>query len=290
MSGKGILLCAAGAAAGAAVYGAAGRKKAMHTDGTGKTVLITGASGGIGKELAFIFAEHHFDLVLVARNEEKLREVQIELENSFGVSVTVIPKDLTDGKAPRELYDEISSRGLVIDQLVNNAGAGRVGTVTDTDASVMENLIQMNVTAVTVLCRLFGQDMVRRRSGKIMNVASIVAFTPDPYFNVYGPSKSYVLALTEAMRGELKGTGVTVTALCPGPTKTNWCASAGKKDSVNAVSAEKVAKAGFAGMQEGKLVVIPAADCVAYRIFMPLLPAALQTEIVALWQKSLIRA
>lgn len=279
---------AAGAAAAAGTH-CIRKKKAMAADGRGQTVLITGASGGIGRELARIFAGHHFDLVLVSRNEKKLESLKEELESRFGVKASVIPMDLAQEDAAKKIHEETERRGIEIDQLVNNAGAGKVGTVTDTDPDVMTDLIHMNITAVTLLCRLYGHDMAARGHGRILNVASITAYAANPYFNVYGPSKSYVLYLSETMRGELRGSGVTVTALCPGPTKTNWCANAGKKDSFNARRPEDVAEAAFAGMQMGSTVVIPGADCRAYRCIMPLLPGALQARIVGAWQKNLIQ-
>jgi short-subunit dehydrogenase len=184
------------------------------TDGTGKTVLITGTSGGIGRELAFVFAEHHFRIAATARSEEKLQELKQELENSCGVEVKAVQKDLTDKDAPHELYEEIQMAGICIDQLVNNAGVGKKDRLVDADPKTLEDLIQLNVTAPT-LPRYFGQEMARRRQSRIVNVSSMDGFIPDPYFNIYGPTKAYDLFLTETMYGELEGTGVTVSALAP---------------------------------------------------------------------------
>ena len=285
----GFLLTGAAAAAAAAVM--VGRKRqqqADETDGTGKTVLITGASGGIGKELAFEFARHHFDIVAAARNKEKLEELKMELENSYQVKVTVIVKDLSDENAAKEIYEETKEAGITVDQLVNNAGAGKQARTVEADPDAMRDLLHLNAVSVTMLSRYFGQDMVKRGSGRIMNVSSMGAFIPDPYFNVYGPTKAYEMFLTEAMYGELQGTGVTVSALCPGPTKTNWAANAGKADSRIAKSPEKAARAGFIGMQEGQLIIIPDADYRAVRYLMRPLPAKLQARLIAGWQKGLI--
>lgn len=288
-----VLAGIAGAAGAAAAALAAKEKKAREeaekTDGRGQTVLITGASGGIGRAFAFVFAEHHFNIVAVARNEQKLEELKLELENSYDITVTTIAKDLSDENAALEIYEAVQEQGIEVNQLVNNAGAGKQSRVVDADPEVMKNLIHLNVTSLTLLCRYFGRDMAERGSGRILNVSSMGGFIPDPYFNVYGPTKAYELFLTEAMYGELKGTGVTVTALCPGPTKTNWAANAGKADAKFAKSPDEVAKEGFIGMQEGKLVVIPDPDYRAVRCVLGHLPAAAQASLIAKWQKSLIQ-
>ena len=257
-------------------------------NGSGQTVLITGASGGIGQEMAFVFARHHFNVVAVARNEAKLNALKDELENSYDVEVTTIVKDLSNESAAKEIYDEVKEKGIVIDQLVNNAGAGKQSTVADANPETMLSLIHLNVSAVTLLSHYFVKDMVERGSGRILNVSSMGAFIPDPYFNVYGPTKAYEMYLTQGMYGELKDTGVTVTALCPGPTKTNWATNAGKADSKMAKSAEQVAQEGFRGMQKGDLIVIPNAD---YRVFKELskfMPAKLLSNVIGNWQKKLI--
>lgn len=218
----------------------------------------------------------------------KLENLKLELENSYPVKVMVFSKDLSDENAAREIYDEMQVRDIFVDQLINDAGAGKQGAVTDADPDTMRDLIHMNVTNLTLLCRLFGSDMKKHGKGRIMNVSSMGAFIPDPFFNVYGPTKAYELFLTEAMCGELHNTGVTVSALCPGPTKTNWAANAGKADSRIAKDPKEVAKEGFIGMQEGRLIIVPSADYRAFRRAMQLLPARLQTRIIADWQKSLI--
>ena len=188
----------------------------------------------------------------------------------------------------KEIYEETKEAGITVDQLVNNAGAGKQARTVEADPDAMRDLLHLNAVSVTMLSRYFGQDMVKRGSGRIMNVSSMGAFIPDPYFNVYGPTKAYEMFLTKAMYGELQGTGVTVSALCPGPTKTNWAANAGKADSRIAKSPEKAARAGFIGMQEGELIIIPDADYRAVRYLMRPLPAKLQARLIAGWQKGLI--
>ncbi len=279
---------AGGAAAAAVCLSQEQRRDAYATDGRGQTVLITGASGGIGREPAFVFAEHHFNVVAVARNAQKLEELKQELECSCNVNVYTIAKDLSDEHAAREIFDEVQSAGIEVTQLVNNAGAGKQARVVDADPDTMRDLIHLNVTSLTLLSHYFGRRMAKRGYGRIMNVSSMGAFIPDPYFNVYGPTKAYEMFLTEAMYGELEGTGVTVTALCPGPTKTNWATNAGKADAKFAKGPREVAEAGFIGMQEGKLIVIPDADYRAFRYLMCPLPATLQSRVIGQWQQSLI--
>ena len=194
----------------------------------GQTVLITGASGGLGAEFAGIFAAEGFDLVLTARQTDKMEKLASRLHEKYPVKITVLFSDLSRPDGAKILYEEISERGIRIDQLVNNAGAGKAGRTIDISPEILNDLINLNMVSVTMLCRLIGADMERQGYGKILNISSSAALFPDPWFNVYGPSKSFVLALTEAMRGELAGSGVTVTALCPGPIRTGWAENAGK--------------------------------------------------------------
>ena len=253
-----------------------------------ETVLITGASGGIGKEFACVFAEHGFDLVLAARTEKKLQSLADDLHKRFGVSVTVIPSDLSKADGAETLYKKVCELGIKVDQLVNNAGVGKKGRVVDSDLQTLIDIMTLNISSVTLLCRLFGADMVKRGYGKILNVSSLGAFIPDPGFNVYGPSKAFELFLTEAMEGELHGTGVSVSALCPGPTKTGWAANAGKADSKTAGNPRKVAEIGFRKMQKGRLVIIPSMLFRAEKAAVSLLPVKLRIRCIARWQSGLM--
>lgn len=264
-------------------------KQNKPVSGSGQTALITGASSGIGKEFARIYAEHGFDLVITSRSEDKLKALAEELEKEYSVKATVIPADLSEETEAKRLYDEIKSRDIRIDQLVNNAGAGKVGDVTDADPQSMLNLIHLNISSVTMLCHYFSNDMKEHGSGKILNVSSLGAFIPDPHFNVYGPSKAFELFLTEAMSGELKRTGVTVSCLCPGPTKTNWSKNAGKSDSKTALDPAEVARIGFEGMQRGELVIVPTAIFKAEKTVIGLLPPKARVNIIEKWQRGLIR-
>jgi len=258
------------------------------TEHRGQWVLITGASGGIGKEFARVFASQGFSLVLVARTQNKLEALAGELERRYGTTVQVIPADLSQAGSAQRVYDELLRRDIRVEQLVNNAGAGKQSRVVDAEPDTMAGLIELNVTSVTLLCRLIGADMASAGHGRILNVSSLGAFIPDPYFNVYGPTKAYELFLTLAMAGELKGTGVTVSALCPGPVKTDWARRAGKADSRLAKDPAEIARIGYLGMQRGRLVIVPTLLYKAERRAMALLPFRAQVGMIRRWQGWLI--
>lgn len=253
-----------------------------------QTVLITGASKGIGREFAKIFASHCFDLVLVARSENQLIELAEQLEAEYFSKVDVFVCDLSESGSAEKLYADLVANGIHIDQLVNNAGAGLQSSLVEADPNTLKQLINLNISSVTMLCRLLGADMVKSGSGRILNVASLGAFIPDPYFNVYGPSKAFELFLTQAMYGELKGSGVSVSVLCPGPTKTGWALNAGKADSRFAKDPAKVAQIGYEGMQQGRLIIIPTMLFKLERFGMALLPTKARIDIIRNWQKMLI--
>ncbi len=263
-------------------------KKTYHSEER-QTALITGASGGLGLAFAREFASHGFDVVLTARSEDKLHTIAEELQAQYQIRATAIPSDLSTPDGARKLYDAVCAVGIRIDQLVNNAGAGKHGETVEMDVQVMTDLIYLNVISVTTLCRLFGADMKRRGYGKILNVASLGAFIPDPFFNVYGPTKAFELFLSEAMYGELKGSGVHVCAICPGPTKTNWAKNAGKADSRMALDPKKVARIGFEGLQKNKLIIIPTATFKAEKAALSLLPPKARVAFIRRWQQNLIR-
>jgi len=223
--------------------------------------LITGASYGIGYELARIFARQKYDLILTARSRGRLEEVAVECRVSGG-KVEVIEKDMSLATAPGELFDEVSRLHRPVDVLVNNAGFGSLGRFVDSDLPTQLGMLQVNIVALTNLTRLFLPQMVLRKAGKILNVASMAAYQPGPLMAVYFASKAYVLSFSEALDSELAGSGVRVTALCPGPTATEFQKRARAegarlfKDNVS-MSAIAVAEAGFAGLIKGRRVVIP---------------------------------
>ena len=225
------------------------------------TVLITGASGGIGYELAKLFARDHHNLVLVARSADKLAQVASELE-TYGVTVKTIALDLATPLAAKFLFDQL--RDTSIDVLVNNAGFGAFGEFAQMPESEILGQIHLNITALTELTRLFLPPMIQRRTGRIMNVASTAAFQPGPLMAVYYATKAYVLSFSEAIANELRGSGVTVTCFCPGATHTGFAQRAGTENSrifkqFGAMSAERVARDGYRALMEGRTVAISGA-------------------------------
>ena len=225
------------------------------------TALITGASGGIGYEFAKLLAKDCGTLVLVARSENKLHEVKKELEAVAPVNVHVISRDLSIVGAAAQVYEELGQAHITVDILVNNAGFGGHGAFVDRDWQSDSDMIAVNITALTHLTKLFAKGMVARKSGKIVNVASTAAFLPGPFMAVYYASKAYVLSFSEALASELQGTGVTVTALCPGPTATGFALTAGAERSrlftlMRPASSADVALYGYEAMMQGKVVAV----------------------------------
>ncbi len=225
------------------------------------TALITGASSGIGYELAKIFARNKHNVVLVARSENKLKDIAQELEKSYGVKTLVIAKDVSKLSAVQEIYDAVQQAKMHVDYLVNNAGFGDFGFFTETKWDKELEMINLNMTSLTALTKLFVKDMVARKSGKIMNVASTASFQPGPLMAVYYATKAYVLSFSEAISNELKGKGVTVTALCPGPTESGFQSAADMHDSKlvkgkKLPSSAEVAEYGYNAMMSGKVVAV----------------------------------
>ena len=229
---------------------------------TGKlTALVTGASGGIGEELARMFAADGHSLVLLARSRDKLARLAEELKERHRVEARVLAADLSRAEAPDEVFRELQGEGVRVDALVNNAGFGSYGLFAETDLRQELDLLQVNVVALTHLTKLFLPGMIERRRGYVMNVASTAGFQPGPLMAVYYASKAYVLSFSEALSNECEGTGVAVSALCPGPTRTGFVAAAGMTGSKlfdrGAMSARAVAEAGYRGLLAGKTIVIP---------------------------------
>ena len=224
--------------------------------------LITGASSGIGEQLAMLAAADKHDVVLVARSADKLNALAEALARQHGIRATALAEDLSDPAAVDVIADVLAARKIDVDVLVNNAGFGTWGPFVESDVREPRNLIQVNVTAVTMLTRRLAPGMVARRRGRILNVASTAAFQPGPLMATYYASKAYVLSFSEALANELDGSGVTVTCLCPGPTATGFAARAGNRRSrlfaLGAVmDAATVARAGYDGMNEGRRLVVP---------------------------------
>jgi uncharacterized protein len=219
--------------------------------------LITGASSGIGYELARLFAADGFDLILVSRQQDELNRIADEFSQQFGVTVEVISKDLFGETAATELYQEVKSRGLNVEVLVNDAGQGVYGKFVDTDLDAQMRIIHLNIVSLTSLTYHFLKDMVARNSGKILQLGSVVSEIPAPLQSVYGGTKAYVLAFSEAIRNELKDTDVTVTVLQPGATDTDFFNKAGAQnskmveDKSKLSDPAKVAKDGYEALMSG---------------------------------------
>lgn len=226
------------------------------------TALITGASGGIGYELAKLFARDHHNLVLVARNEAKLMQLADELQRQFGISAKAVALDLATPTAPQSLFEQLQRDGVKVNILVNNAGYGKLGEFAGIPLEESLGQIELNVTALTCLTKLFLGPMLERGSGKIMNVASTAGFQPGPRMAVYYASKAYVISFTEAVANEFADRGITVTCLCPGPTDTDFASRAGNDKSrlfkqLHPMDAKTVALQGYRGLMSSKTLVIP---------------------------------
>lgn len=224
------------------------------------TALITGASSGIGMELARIHASKGGDLILVARRKDRLKVLKEELEDQ-GSKVIIITADLSKSKSAEEIHKYVTKKGIEIEYLINNAGFGALGLFYKGDMQTFENMIELNVVTLTKLTRLFLPEMLKRDSGKIMNVSSIAGFLPGPLNAVYSATKAYVLSFGESLSNELEGTGVTVTTLCPGATKTEFGKVAGfeqtEGNDIDFASAKEVAEYGYKAMMAGKGVTVP---------------------------------
>ncbi len=226
-----------------------------------QTALITGASGGIGLVFAQKLAKEGYDLVLVARSEKTLQTLAEQLRSQHGIRVTVLAKDLSHLEAPNEIYEALQGAGTAVDVLINNAGFASYGLFHELDRAKELEMVQLNITNLVALTHLFVQDMVRRGYGRVLNVASTAAFQPGPLMATYYASKAFVLHFSEAIANELQGTGVTVTALCPGPTASGFQERAAMQESKlvqgGLMSAEAVVEQGYQALLSGKVVEIP---------------------------------
>lgn len=225
-------------------------------------MLITGASGGLGYELAKLAAADGRNLILVARSADKLNQLAETLRKDSRIEVFVFAIDLSEEKGVEKLISEIKNKNLKIDIVVNNAGFGDFGDFANADLANNLDMIRVNISALTQLSHFAIQEMIKAGSGRIMNVASTAAFMPGPGMAVYYASKAFVLSFSEALTRELKGSGITVTTLCPGPTDTGFAKAAGLGKSlmhrlIPAATAAEVAKFGYKGMMNGRTLVIP---------------------------------
>lgn len=255
-----------------------------------KTALVTGASFGIGLELARIFAREGYNLVLAARSGDKLRLLSSELEKAHGTRSLILAVDLAEPGAAAYVLDQTTRADVAIDVLANNAGFGQYGLFVENDLEECLRQIQLNVTTLTHLTRLYLPEMVERKSGRILNVASTAAFQPGPLMAVYFATKAYVLHFSEALANELAGTGVTVTCLCPGATATEFhrraSATQMKLLSFGAMDARTVAEEGYRASMTGKPVVIPGFKNWLLAQSVRFSPRPLVTKIARLAQES----
>jgi uncharacterized protein len=225
-----------------------------------EVALITGASSGIGLEMAWEFAKNDCDLVLIARSEDKLIALSKELKTTFNIQCYVFPCDLTQTDAAKTVFDFLEKENIHVDFLINNAGVGDFGWFKDSILPKNQQMIDLNISSLVQLTHLIIPQMIARKKGRIMQVASTAAFQPGPYMAVYFATKAFVLSFSEALNNELSEYGITVTALCPGPTQSGFAAAAGNTnnglfDSKVPTSAE-VAHYGYKALMRGKAVAI----------------------------------
>ena len=225
-----------------------------------KTALITGASSGIGREFALLFAMHRYNLVIVARSEDALSALADQLRTRYGITVFVIVEDLSCNGAAERVHANVMQKGIEVDVLINNAGFGDYGALTEADPQKTSQMMQLNMVTLTELTKLFLSEMKARSDGKILNVASTAAFQPGPYMAVYFATKAYVLSFSEALHAELDGSGVSVTTLCPGPTRTGFEDRASERGigffTSGTMQADDVARIGYRALMAGKAIAV----------------------------------
>lgn len=254
--------------------------------------LVTGASSGIGYELARLFAKDGKNLVVVARSRDRLEAQKKELENKHGTKVKVLAKDLSKPETPQEIFAELEKEHIEVDVLVNNAGFGVYGMFSQTNLQQELNMIQVNITSLTQLTKLFLGKMLDNKAGWILNVGSVGSFVPSPVEAVYGGTKSFVLSFSEALACELKGTGVSVTCLCPGFTYTRFQERAfGKaptpREQRLLMDAAKVATTGYKALTKRRGMVLPGPlNSFLFSFLIRFFPRSLVTRVAMLVMKS----
>ena len=219
--------------------------------------LVTGASSGIGQELAKELSHHGFSLIVVARRQDKLEQLKKLLEAKYNVSVQVVVEDLSDPESPGRIMNKLKALEGRVKILVNNAGSGYVGEFLTEDLERERKQLELNVFSLTQLTKLFAAEMKRQGGGYILNVASTGAYHPGPYIATYYAAKAYVLSFSEALAVELAPYNITVSTLCPGATRTEFSKNAGRKDNAMAMSATKVAQIAYRGLMKKKSLIIP---------------------------------
>ncbi len=252
-----------------------------------KWALITGASSGIGMSLALRFAKEGWQLVLVARDAARLSALSEIIEDDFHVRTFIIQKDLTSATAAAEIFEQLDQSGIRLDALINNAGAGACGLFHEIPGDKDVQMIDLNIRAVTSLSKLAVSHMRQTGGGKILNVASTGSYQPGPYIAVYYASKAFVLSFSQALRAELRSSGVVVSTLCPGSTATEFSRRAGKAEIKGAMAPDKVADCAYKGLMKGKAVIIPGFHNKIFIAFSKLMPGSLSAAIVAHIQRKL---
>ena len=246
--------------------------------------LITGGTEGIGLELAKLFATDKHNLIIAARNEDKLEDIKIRFEKEYKIIVEIIKIDLCVDKFCEKIIKVVEEKNLIVDNLINNAGIGGFGFFVESEEGFEEEIININIIALTTLTKYFLKDMIKRGNGGILNVASTAAFTSGPKMSMYYSSKAYVLSLTEAIHDEVKSLGVRVSCLCPGPVKTSFQEKAGIKKSEKAkkylMNANRVAEEAYLGFIKGKTIIIPGYKNKLLIWGNKLIPRALSRKII----------
>jgi short-subunit dehydrogenase len=236
----------------------------INTENRNQYALITGATSGIGYELAKLFARDGFNLILVARNSALLQQTSDELKQQYGVEITPLAKDLFDGNAAEQIYNKTKEMGITVNVLVNNAGQGEWGPFVETDLQRDLDIIQLNMASMVSLTKYFLQDMVKRNEGKILQLGSEAGTTPMPLLAIYAATKAFVISFSVALADELRDTNITVTVLLPGATDTDFFHKAHQENTVTyrekeLLSPEEVAKDGYDALMNGETKIIAGA-------------------------------
>ncbi|AWK50312.1 short-chain dehydrogenase [Clostridium beijerinckii] len=246
--------------------------------------LITGGTEGIGLELAKLFAADNHNLIIVARNQEKLEAIKVKFEKEYKITVEIIQTDLCVDKFCEKIIKVVEEKKFIVDNLINNAGIGGFGFFSGSDDGFEEKLININIIALTTLTKYFIKDMIKRQTGGILNVASTAAFIGGPKMAMYYSSKAYVLSLTEAIHDEVENLGVKVSCLCPGPVKTSFQEKSGIRKSEKAkkylMDASKVAEEAYLGFWKGKTIIIPGYKNKLLILVNKLIPRLLSRKVI----------
>lgn len=255
-----------------------------------KTAFVSGASSGIGYEIAKLLAKDGYNLVITSRSESKFFEIKPEFEELYNIKVMIIPIDLTIPFVADEVYAGLIKKKISVDVLVNSAGMGDYGAFADCDWMRNRQMLQLNVIASTHLTRLFVEDMIKKGSGRILNIASTAAFHPGPLMSVFFATQAYMLSFTEALASELRGTGVSVSILCPGPTQTDFQRVSNMQNTRifkgrKMASPESVAEYGYKAMMRGQTVAIHGLSNKLLTVLSKFLPRKLLTGITHYFQE-----